>query len=69
MRTTVPLGDVVGEGQDIFMVTVVPPERDFDADVVLFADHVDWLFHDGRFGPVEVFHEFLNAAVIVKLCA
>ena len=40
------------------MVAVIPPHRHFDADAVLFADHVDRFRHDRGFGAVEVFNVF-----------
>ncbi len=35
MGATVPLGNIVGIGEDIFLVTVVPLQRDFHAGAVI----------------------------------
>ena len=35
MRTTVALRDIVGEGQDVFVIAVVPLQGDIDPDPVL----------------------------------
>ena len=37
MRAAVALRDVVGEGQHVLVVAVVPPQRDFDGDAVALA--------------------------------
>ena len=49
------------------MVAVVPPHRDFDADIVFLARDENRFGHDRGFRAVEVFHEFLHAAFIEKL--
>ena len=54
MRAAVPLGDVVGEGQDVLVVTVVPPQRDFDADAVALAADDDRVLDHRGLGPVEM---------------
>ena len=67
MGAAVALGDVVGEGKHGFVVGVVPPHRDFHADAVLLAQHVDGFGHDRGLGAIEVFDEFLDAAFVEQL--
>jgi hypothetical protein len=67
MGAAVALRDVVCERQYGFVVAVVPPHRDLDADAVLFADHVDRLRHHAGLRPVDVFHEFPHAAFVEQL--
>ena len=69
MRAAIALRDVVGKGQHVLMVAVVPPHRDLDTDVVPFAGNKDRFRHDRGFGAVEVFHEFLNATLIEQFSA
>ena len=67
MGAAIALRDVVGEGQYVLVVAVVPPHRHFDADVVALSGDEDWLWHDRGLVTVEIFNKFLNAAVVVKL--
>ena len=67
--TAIALRDVVGEWQNHLIVAVVPPHGDFDADVVTFTDHIDRFGQDRNFGPVDVFNEFFDAALIEQLSA
>ena len=39
MRAAILLGNVVGEGQDGLVITVIPPQRGFDRNAVFFAAH------------------------------
>ena len=48
MRAAVALGDVVGEGQHILVVAVVPPQSDFDADAVALALDEDRAYRSAR---------------------
>ncbi len=41
MGAAVALWDVVGEGQDVLMVAVIPPHRDFNSDAIFFSTHCD----------------------------
>ncbi len=43
MRSAIALANVVGETQDVFVVTIVPLEGDFNADIVFFAKNDDGL--------------------------
>ena len=60
----IALRDVVGKGQNVFMVAVVPPHRDLNADAVTFTVHKDRLWEHRVLGAVEVFHELFHAAVV-----
>jgi hypothetical protein len=59
MRTAVPLRDIVGEGEHVLVVAVVPPQSGFDRDfVLLLLDHDR--FRDQRvLGAVEITNERL----------
>jgi hypothetical protein len=37
VRAAIALRDVVGEAQDVFVIAVVPFQRDIDADAVAFG--------------------------------
>ncbi len=69
MCTTVALRDVVGKGQNGFVITVVPPHCHFDTDVVAFASDKDRFGHDRGFVAIKVFHKFLYATFVKQLCA
>ena len=49
------------------MIAVVPPHRDLDADAVLLSGDEDGLGHDRGLGPVQIFDEFLDAALVEQL--
>ncbi len=67
MGAAITLRDVVRERQHHFVVAVVPPHRDFDADVIAFTGHVDGFFHQRGLGTIEVFDKFLDAALIEQI--
>ena len=69
MGAAVALRDVVGEAQYVLVVAVVPPQRGLDADAVGFRAHHDRRRHDRLLVAVEIFDEFLDAAVIMHLLA
>ena len=69
MRAAVALRDVVGEGQHVLVVAVVPPQRDLDADAVALALDEDGLVDQRRLGAVEVAHEGFQAAFVIELLA
>ena len=67
MRAAVALRDVVGEGQHVLVVAVVPPQRDLDADAAALPGDQDRLDDQRRLGAVEIAHEGLEAALIIEL--
>jgi formamidopyrimidine-DNA glycosylase len=69
MRAAVALRDVVGEWQHVFVVAVVPPQRDLDHDAVAFALDQDRLADQRGFGAVEIAHERLQAALVIEFLA
>ena len=69
MRAAVALRDVVGEGQHVLVVAVVPPHRDLDGDAVAFGLDGDRLRDQRLLGAVEIFDELDQAAVIDELQA
>ena len=69
MGAAVTLWDVIGEGQDIFVIGVIPPHCHFDADIIARAFNINRLLHDGGFGAVKIFHKFAHTAVIIQLTA
>ena len=48
MRAAVALGDVVGEAQDVFVIAVVPFQRDIDADAVALGGNGDGIGQQRR---------------------
>ena len=69
MRAAVALRDVVGEGQHVLVVAVVPPQRDLDADAVALALDQDRLVDQRRLGAVEIAHEGFEPALVIELLA
>ena len=69
MRAAVALRDVVGEGQHVLVVAVVPPQRDLDRDAVALAADDDRLVDQRRLGAVEIAHEGLEPALVMQLLA
>ena len=61
MGAAVALRDVVGEGQHVLVVAVVPPERDLDRDAVALALDEDGLADQRGLGAVEIAHEGLES--------
>ena len=67
VRPAVALRDVVGERQDVLVITVVPFERDVDADAVAHRRDGDRLREQGSFRAVEIFDEGGDPALVIKL--
>ena len=67
VRPAVALRDVVGERQDVFVIAVVPFERDVDADAVAHGGNGDRLREQGSLRAVEIFDEGADSALVVKL--
>jgi hypothetical protein len=67
VRAAVALRDVVGEAQHLFVIAVVPFQRDIDADVVAFAVNGDRRGNQRGFRLVEIFDERRDAPFVVKL--
>src|SRR5438034_1193177 len=64
LRSAFARVDVVGEGEDVFLVAVVVLQRDLDLDVALLALEVEHLGMDGRLVLVEVLDELDDAAPV-----
>jgi hypothetical protein len=60
----VALRDVVGEGQHVLVVGVVPPQRHLDGDAVLLAGDVDRGLDQRLLGAVEIADELDQAALV-----
>ena len=69
MGAAVALRNVVGEAQHVLMVAVVPPQRGLDADAVHLRPNHDRGGHHRLLVAVEIFDEFLDAAVVVHRLA
>ena len=67
MRAAIALRDVVGEGQHHFVVAVVPPHGDLDADAVLLALDIDRFLDHRGLGAVDILDEFPDAALVFHL--
>ena len=68
MGAAVALRDVVGEGQHVLVVAVVPPHRHIDADAVALAGDADRLRDQRGAAAVEILDELLHAALEVEGC-
>ena len=67
MRTPLEIADVVGEGPDVFGVTVVVLDGDADFGLVDAAFDADHVAEQGIFRAVQVFDEFDDAVVVLEL--
>ena len=67
MRAAIALGNVIGKGQNILMIAVVPPQSDFHRDAVTLATHHDWRADQWRFRAIEIAHESFQTAFVEKL--
>ena len=67
MGTAIALRNVIGKGEDLLVITVVPFERDIDTDVTAFAMDRDRRCNKRRLRFVEILDEGRDAAFIVKL--
>ena len=63
----VPLRDVVGEHQDVFVIAVVPLQRDIDADVVALPVDGDRVREQRGLGTVKIFDEGGDPAFVEQL--
>ena len=61
MRSAIALRNIIGEAQNAFMISVVPPHRDFNGHAVFFADDINRLMQERLFRLVKIFDEFLQA--------
>ena len=69
MRAAVALRNVVGEGQHVLVVAVVPPQRDLDADAVALALDEDRVVDQRGLGAIEITHEGFQTALVVQILA
>src|SRR3546814_12471861 len=60
------LRDVVGEGEDVLIIAVVPFERDLDADIVALAGDRARIGEQRRLGAIEPFDERRDAAYVMQ---
>ena len=67
VRAAIALRDVVGEGQHVLVVAVVPPHGDFDRDAVALGADGDRGRDQRLLGAIEVFDELFQAALIHQL--
>ena len=67
MRAAVALRDVVGEAQHVFVIAVIPFERDIDADAIALAGDGNRVWEERGLRPVQPFHKGSNPAFVIKL--
>ena len=53
----IPELNIVGEAENAFVVTVVPPQRAFNGNAITLTGDHDGLFQQRRLGTVEIFDE------------
>ena len=69
VRSTVPLGNIVGVTENIFLERVIPLQGDFDTDTTLLHHFkVNWLVN-GRLVQVKVTDECTETAVVAEILA
>jgi len=66
MRPAIALRNIVGEGEHMLVIGIVPPKRGFDRDLVAIAFDEDRIREERRLGAIEVAHKSLKAAFIVE---
>jgi hypothetical protein len=69
MCAAVALGNVVGEGQHILVVAVVPPQSGLNDDPIALAPDHDRRIDERRLGAVKVAYESFQPALVEKLLA
>src|SRR3546814_4018481 len=67
MRPSIPLRDVVGETQHIFIIGVVPFQGHVDPDVISLSHDSYGMGDQRRFITIKPFDECCDAAFIIKL--
>jgi len=67
MGAAVALRDIVGEAEDIFIIAVVPLERDVDDDIVAVAVNGDRFGHQRRLVAVEILDEGSDPAFVEQV--
>ena len=67
MRAAIALRDVVGETQHIFIIAVVPFQRDLDADAVTLGRNGDGVGQQGHLVAIEIGNECANAALVIEV--
>ena len=67
MGAAIALGDVVGEAQHVFVVAVVPFERDVDADAVAVGRDRDRIGQQRLLVAIEPFHEGGDPALVIEI--
>jgi hypothetical protein len=69
MGAAVALRDIVSEAQDIFIIAVVPLQRDVDDDIVAVAVNGDRLGDQRGLVAVEILNEGSDAAFVEQVDA
>src|ERR1041385_4329763 len=67
MRAAVNRIDVVGEGIDLLVVTIVVLDGDFDSQRIALSFEIQRLIVQRSLVLVEMFDEFSYAALVIKL--
>ena len=65
--TAVALRNVVGKAVDVFLETIVPLQRNFNADAVFFGGEIEDIRVDRRFVFVQIFDERFDTAFVVEM--
>ena len=67
MGAAVALGNVVGEAQDVFVIAVIPLQRDIDPDAFFLRGNGNRFGHQRLLVPVKIFHESSNPAFVKQI--
>jgi len=67
MGAPIPLGDVIGETQHVFVIAVIPLHRAFNGQAVFLTRDENRIAMQALAGSVQPFHKSLHAAVIVQI--
>ena len=67
MCAAVPLRDIIGERQNIFMIAVVPPHCDLNPNIIALTAHENGFGQSRAFRAIKVFYKFPNPALKKEL--
>ena len=67
MRAAVALWNIIGEAQNRFVIAVIPPQGQFDADIIRLGPECDRRVNQRRFMAVEILRKGLQPAFIFQL--
>ena len=67
MRAAIALRDVVGEAQDVFVIAVIPFQRDFNGNAIALPGNRNGIGKEWCLGAIQPFHKGGNPTFIIQL--